>query len=69
MINRFRLIGGWGYCLDNVYTQIKNNMDKNFKGYPIRQIRLADDLWKELRKKKIKSAKTWNNFIKQLLEK
>ena len=42
-------------------------MDKNFKGYRQRQIRLADKEWEKLKALKIKSAKTWNNFIKEVI--
>lgn len=44
-------------------------MDKNFKAYPIRQIRMSDEVWEEFKLNKEKSAETWNNYIKELLNK
>lgn len=41
-------------------------MSKEFEGYPIRQIRMSDEVWKELKRQKIESGKTWNNFIKEI---
>lgn len=41
--------------------------NKGFKGYPIRQIRMSDKEWASLKLEKLKSAKTWNNFIKEIL--
>lgn len=43
-------------------------MSKEFEAYPIRQIRMSDDVWEALKKEKEKSGKTWHGFIKQLME-
>jgi hypothetical protein len=50
---------------NNVMTREKN---KDFKAYPTRNITLSDEVWEELKSAKLKSAKTWNNFIKDLLK-
>ena len=41
-------------------------MSKEFEAYPIRQIRMSDDTWEELKRQKVESGLTWNNFIKSL---
>ena len=41
-------------------------MAKEFEGYPQRQIRLSEKEWVKLKRQKLKSGLTWNNFIKQL---
>lgn len=43
-------------------------MSKTFEPYPIRRIRISDEDWKKLRDSKLKSAKTWNNFLKELIK-
>ena len=48
-----------------VVTETKP-MSKEFEGYPIRRIRLSDTEWKELKRQKEQSNKTWNNYIKDL---
>ncbi len=40
-------------------------MSKEFEAYPTRQLRLSDEVWKELKRQKVESGKTWNNFIKE----
>ena len=35
--------------------------------YPLRSFTCSDEVWEDLKTAKLKSGKTWNNFIKQLL--
>jgi hypothetical protein len=42
-------------------------MDK--KHYKVRHIRLADEVWEELKDKRRKSEKSWNKYIKDLINK
>ena len=39
------------------------------KEYPIKPIRMSEETWKTFRKKKLRSGKTWNLFIKELIKK
>lgn len=39
------------------------------KHYKIKNIRMAEDTWKALKEEKVKSAKSWNLFLKELLDK
>ncbi len=41
-------------------------MSKDFEGYTIRHIRMSDEVWEELKRQKVESGKTWNNFVKSL---
>lgn len=43
-------------------------MNKDFKSFPVRPIRMSDKTWELLKKKKCISGKTWDKFIKELLE-
>ena len=45
-----------------VYTNMRD------KQHPIKQIRMSEETWKSFKEKKIKSGKTWNLFIKKLLD-
>lgn len=45
------------------------NMKKEFKSFPVRQLRASDKNWEAFKKKKNDSGKTWDKFIKDLLEK
>lgn len=42
---------------------------KPFTPYPTRPIRLSDKTWEDFKKKKLKSGKTWDKFIRSLEEK
>lgn len=44
-------------------------MSKEFEGYPPRQIRMSDEVWEKLKKKKLEFGKNWNTFMKSLIEK
>jgi predicted DNA-binding ribbon-helix-helix protein len=38
------------------------------KHYKVRHIRLDDPVWEELKKRRLRSKLSWNQFIKQLLK-
>lgn len=38
-------------------------MSKDFKAYPIRHIRLSDEVWEEFKGNKEKFGSNWNKFI------
>jgi predicted CopG family antitoxin len=38
------------------------------KEYPVRTIRISDEVWEELKEKRQQSKLSWNLFIKQLME-
>ena len=42
--------------------------DKDFKSYPTRAITVSDEVWEKLKTAKIKSQKTWTNFLDELLK-
>ena len=42
--------------------------DKDFKSYPTRAITLSDEAWDILKTEKLKSQKTWTNFILDLFK-
>lgn len=44
---------------------IPRTMSKEIKAYPKREIRMSDEVWEELKRQKIESGKTWNNFMKE----
>jgi len=44
-----------------------NKKKKEFEAYPAHKITLSDEVWDKLKTEKLKSAKTWNNFIKELI--
>lgn len=41
--------------------------DKDFESYPTRSITIEDSVWDKLKTAKLKSQKTWTNFLKDLL--
>lgn len=41
----------------------------NEHSYPKRAISLSDELWNDLKFEKLKSGKTWTNFLRELLTK
>lgn len=41
--------------------------NKDFEAYPPRKITVSDEVWEKLKTVKLKSGKTWTNFIKDLL--
>lgn len=42
-------------------------IDKNFKSFPARPIRMSDTTWELFRKKKAESQLTWDKFIKKVI--
>ena len=40
---------------------------KEFEGYPTRSFTCSDEIWDKLKTAKLKSEKTWTNFLKDLL--
>lgn len=36
--------------------------------YPVRTMRLSDDVWNELKTAQTQSGKSWNLFIKELIK-
>ena len=49
-----------------IVRTIAPTMSKEFKPYPKREIRMADEVWEEFKRQKVESGMTWNNFIKSL---
>ena len=44
-------------------------MAKKFESFPVRQLRASDKNWEAFKKKKNDSGKTWDKFLKDLMEK
>ena len=40
---------------------------KEFESYPTRGFTCSDEIWEQLKSAKLKSEKTWTNFLKDLL--
>jgi hypothetical protein len=38
------------------------------KNYPNRTIRISDETWEELKKRRLESKLSWNQFIKELIK-
>lgn len=47
----------------------KEKEKKGKESYPIRSIRLSKDTWESLKKKRWKSQKSWEQFIKDVNKK
>jgi len=47
----------------------KNKQKRTIESYPTRQMRLEDTTWEKFKATKLKSGKTWQKFILELLKK
>lgn len=43
-------------------------MKEERKEYPIKQIRMSEITWKQFKEQKLKYGKTWNLFIKKIID-
>jgi predicted CopG family antitoxin len=41
---------------------------KEFEAYPAHKITLSDEVWNKLKTAKLKSGKTWTNFLDEFLK-
>lgn len=46
-----------------------NKAKNEFEAFKTRPIRMADDTWEELKRLKLLSGESWNQFILKLLQK
>ena len=42
--------------------------ERKFESYPTRAVTVSDEVWDKLKTAKLKSEKTWTNFLDDLLK-